>query len=320
MLNALLLLYSCNKIELASVNYNFIFNDAIAILDDSITYKSGYTAKIDIKTVLLSEHYVFSPNQGSLHIDTIEFHTGPDWSYTLDSTSYNPVKENRQYSAALVWDKTMTSGWGEDYADAFNYVMEKSFEEGNELMLLGSVRNSENNGYIDYSDNFLNVMDNDSRESLYNMISDEVEGTSSLYDAVDFALEELNDHAIHENKQIVVFWDNEDDSLGISKDDLILKALDYGIKISFCRVEHSYDPTLDPLEITLETGGFFTVSGSTASFYNVLFSMESLLSESYYTLTFHFNLYAPWVASSQKWYGEAYVNYYLSVPFVFNYD
>lgn len=316
---------SCNKIELASVSYDFNFGDDFVVLDDSVKSKAGNTVRFVLETVYLKDHYVFgSDRQGNWWIDTAEFFNGQGLTYSLDSLTQEnpPLAEN--YSLVIIWDKTMDSGWGDDYGDGLNYTLKTIIEQGNEVMLLGAVRNG-GNTYVEYGGKFFQTYEKECQDEIFNVIADQQEGSTSLYDAINEGINFLNSNAAHNRKEILVFWDNDDDSLGISADSLISRAKQNDVHINFNPVDHNSGHCAEPGRISLSTGGYHIFGGphndrSTTSFYCDLYSTPKLLQKNYTQLNFHIRITAPWVSNTSYWWGSFNVDYIHSIPYHFNYE
>jgi hypothetical protein len=317
----LLLLAGCKKEDkIPEVNYSFVFGSHVVMNGVTILSKSGNHLKFELKTIYLYDGYTLGDYpQGLNYYDSISFDDGVDWSYSLDSVSVSYPPSTGPASVALILDKTTGDLNGDDYADGFNYFVEEMIDNGHEMMLAGSSRMDSGAPVQIYSDGFFSTYETAEKDALYDLFSMEQTGSSSLFDAIDKIMDEMTAQAVNSERHIVVVWDQDDDQLGKSYDEIAAKADSLGVKISFIRFDWSDAYVYECNEIAQATGGFMAIPGSTADFYTTSFSLNKLVTNNYRNLNFYLDFNSFWVQNTDSWSGYIVIDEFSYVPFVLNY-
>jgi len=304
---------SCKKINSKpTINYDVNLGKSLVLEKVTINSKIGNTVSLTVDAIYLIDVYTFGQgNQGQGWFDTLELHDENSAFYQLDSISrdYNESYEN--YSLAIILDKNMNSGGGVKYTDGLNYSITESIKDGNECMLVGSVRDNSTTPCKFYTNGFMREMNSEHKNAIFNLCSEQIEGSNSMYDAIDKTMDKMIQSATFNNK----FWDNEDDGLGINLDQLITKALANNIHISFFRWVYSNLFIFDTVEISTLTGGFNGNASSIARMNTNLFSLHKLLSKRVTRTKFHLKLNSVLIPNSNSWNGYLTVDFSQNLPF-----
>ena len=309
---------SCNKVEnTPTVNYSVIFGNSMMLDDVTKISQNFNTVKFKVSTIYLSENYVFSDYpQGLSYFDTLELHSVNSSSYFLDSTNVSYNNSDINYSAAIIIDKNIKSGWGDQgYSDGFSYFVENAIKNGNECLLVGAARENNTKPCEFYTPNFITQMNSETKNAIYEFCSTTLEGTPSIYDAIDITMDEMINKAQHTNRHIVVFWDKEDDENGVDANHLISKATANNINISFFNWDHSHSYAFETVEISAQTGGFNSLHYSTSRIQTTIFSLHKLLSRNYTNIDFYLKLNSGLLWNSTSWRGTFTVDYSHDIPF-----
>jgi hypothetical protein len=312
---------ACNKVESTPTVYFKVTLSNNIILDSvEVLAKTSNSVRLKVSSIYLTADYVFSDyRQGLNFYDTLELiNQIVDENYQFDSSNVSYSSIEMPYSVAVVLDKNMTSGWGEQgYSDGFNYFVMEALKAGNECLLVGAGRADAANPSEFYTPSFTSQMDVNTKDALYRFCSSPINGSASIYDAIDKTIDKMAAEASHNNKHIVTFWDAEDDQKGIAASDLIAKAKSNNIKLSFFRWDHSGNYVYEVTEIAERTGGYSGVSSSTAQIQTLIFSLHKILAKNYVNLNFYLNLNSPFVGVSSDWRGYFNVDYSHVLPFYF---
>lgn len=308
---------SCEKeTKLIGVNHDFVLGNCAVVEKVEMISKTGTTLRFKVNGIKMIDSYTFGDyHQGSGGYSVVEFDDGVDWTYILDSVNYTYPSSFENYSACLLFDKTFTDFNGDKYGDPFNYFLKESTSNGNEIMLGGISRTDNETPLTDYSNGFFNSYGDEQKDALYSLISTKQEGTFSLLDAVDKALEITNNHSTSNKKHIVVFFGGDDDELGKDYLQIIQKSISYNIPISFIRFDWAKGYIWDNQVISQQTNGYFSAPGSTAGFYTAIYSLNKILSKNYVTMNFYMRFISTWVNNTDDWPGFITIDYSHTFPF-----
>jgi hypothetical protein len=265
--------YSCKK-EQEPASFGIVEYQPI-LLGDSIISKTSTELKIHLDFLSLDPNSIEYPLlQGNVGESLIEIDLPPvsDYSFVYSNFQLSETLPGEHYSALILIDKTFGNY---NFDECLSYSI-KNLKESNELAFGGYSDAFETNGYRIYGDGFVNSDSENKYEGLFDAYSEELTGNENPLQAAYTALDYLAENALNVNKSLILFTFNavaEDEPILA---DLIQKANDLNIKISFV-ARHNYDFT----EIAIKTGGFHSYQFGSPRI--VSYSLDKLLAKHYYT-------------------------------------
>ncbi len=279
---------SCKKINPAPdefIDREFWYDAAVVTQIDFIS-KSGGDLFFDMHVVTMKNAETNFAYPFSAFKSTSGFSLST--SVYPDSIRHNELNLNQPFQTIVLIDET-TSDWNSysdgTFIDALNRLNKLTKVENNQYFGIGFFARDEING-----NSPVHFFKNTNTQSLFehseydimefiseNYMQLGAAYSSSIYDAMNLAVDELINNPLSNNQSVTVLVASFDDGLSlVNSSDLILKCKNNNIKINFLLQSV---PSYTYFRMALETGGFVMDNSGTSISGNHLFETE--------TTTFH---------------------------------
>lgn len=296
----LLIGLGCKKIDPPSNEFidREFWADAITVAKVDFISKQGNIMNFNM-------HVVATKNAETHHKypNSSFFPVSIGFPITIDSISKNETNNNLAFQTIILIDETPT-GWGPQntrkFFDALNRMNRLCKNENNQTFGIGFYARDEYFGEtpVNYFTNENNEFFNHTEQEIMAFISKfytslGIPLSSSLYDAMNSALDKLIANPISQNQSITVIMGSNDDGLSsITYTNFLQKCLDYNIKVNLIA---SDVPSYNYFQLALSTGGFISdnsgtsISGnhSSRTAESVVFHMYDLLAQNYKEYIIH---------------------------------
>jgi hypothetical protein len=268
------------------VNRQFWYED-MAVTNVEFVSKSGNNMYFDLHTVAMKngEFGYYYPDTAFKEV----YFTNGNFTVKPDSVYFKEYQENRGYQTIILIEQSVerfASYTGPALVDALNRINKVSDVNIGQYFGIGYFARDEVHG-----ESPAHFFKNENNQSLFEHSEQDImkfnsEGyttlgkadASSLYDAIDKAMDHIIANPLSPNRSVTVLMSNYDDGLSsVTPAGLIQKGLINDIKINIIFYENGY---YGHIRMATETGGFVS-SSNAISLLSPVFHLHDLLRGNY---------------------------------------